>query len=143
MQKELSLHEAIGGAPTIRRLVARFYALMDAVPRFADLRALHPADLAPSQEKLFAFLSGWLGGPDLFVERYGHPRLRERHLAFPIGKEARDQWLACMLLAMEESGIAADLREALLVRFFHTADFLRNLPESPSSVPAPGQDKIF
>ncbi|MDR2786910.1 MAG: hemoglobin-like protein, partial [Candidatus Accumulibacter sp.] len=70
-----------------------------------------------------------LGGPDLFVERYGHPRLRDRHLAFPIGKDARDQWLACMVLAMEEVGIEPELRNTLFLRFFRLADFMRNLPE--------------
>jgi hemoglobin len=129
MGKESILYEAIGGAAVLARLVARFYALMDTVPHFAGIRALHPADLTASRERLFAFLSGWMGGPDLFVERYGHPRLRERHLAFPIGKDARDQWLACMLLAMEETGIAKDMRDTLLIHFYNTADFMRNLPE--------------
>jgi hemoglobin len=96
------------------------------VPQFAELRALHPEDLAHSREKLYMFLSGWFGGPDLFVEKFGHPRLRARHMPFAIGTRERDQWVACMVLAMEEAGIEERVREKLLQNFFNTADFMRN-----------------
>jgi hemoglobin len=75
------------------------------------------------------FLSGWFGGPDLFVENYGHPRLRARHMPFAIGTQERDQWVACMVLAMEDIGIDADVRKVLLNNFFNTADFMRNRPD--------------
>jgi hemoglobin len=126
MGKELTFYEALGGEAVLGRLVDRFYAFMDAVPQFAGIRAMHPENLQGSREKLFAFLSGWLGGPDLFVEKYGHPRLRERHMSFVIGTAERDQWVACMMLAMEESGVEEALRTKLLVNFFNTADFMRN-----------------
>lgn len=126
MQAEITPYEAIGGAVVVGQLADRFYALMDTTPQFAGIRAMHPADLKDSRDKLFMFLSGWFGGPDLFVEKFGHPRLRARHLPFAIGTAERDQWVACMLLAMEEVGIEAGLRQKLLQNFFSTADFMRN-----------------
>jgi hemoglobin len=126
MGKESTLYETLGGEAALGRLVDRFYVLMDTVPQFAGIRAMHPENLQASREKLFSFLSGWLGGPDLFVEKHGHPRLRERHMPFAIGTAERDQWVACMMLAMEESGVEEGLRTKLLVNFFNTADFMRN-----------------
>jgi hemoglobin len=112
--------------PGVARLCDRFYELMDSVPQFAELRALHPEDLQGSRDKLYMFLSGWFGGPDLFVEKFGHPRLRARHMPFAIGTRERDQWVACMVLAMEEVGIEEGVRKKLLQNFFNTADFMRN-----------------
>ena len=74
------------------------------------------------------FLSGWLGGPDLYVQHIGHPMLRRRHLPFAIGEAERDQWVACMFLAMESTGVEEPLRDKLLAAFFSTADFMRNQP---------------
>ena len=119
-------YEKIGGDPVVAKLCARFYELMDTVPQFAELRAMHPADLKNSSEKLYMFLSGWMGGPDLFVEKFGHPRLRGRHMPFSIGLQERDQWVACMVLAMEDVGIDEAVRAKLLENFFHAADFMRN-----------------
>jgi len=119
-------YEKIGGDPVVAKLCAQFYELMDTVPQFAELRAMHPADLKNSSEKLYMFLSGWMGGPDLFVEKFGHPRLRGRHMPFSIGLQERDQWVACMVLAMEDVGIDEAVRAKLLENFFHTADFMRN-----------------
>jgi hemoglobin len=119
-------YQLIGGESTLARLCNRFYELMDSVPQFATMRALHPVELQSSQDKLYMFLSGWLGGPDLYVENIGHPMLRRRHLPFAIGESERDQWVACMVLAMESVGIEEPLREQLMLSFFNTADFLRN-----------------
>jgi len=118
--------EKIGGDAAVAQLTARFYDLMDTVPQFAELRALHPEDLKGSRDKLYMFLSGWFGGPDLFVEKFGHPRLRARHMPFEIGTKERDQWVACMVLAMEDVGIEEGIRAKLLENFFNTADFMRN-----------------
>ena len=123
---EQTTYDKIGGDAGVARLCDRFYALMDSVPQFAELRAMHPADLQGSRDKLYMFLSGWFGGPDLFVEKFGHPRLRARHMPFAIGTRERDQWVACMVLAMEESGIDEGVRAKLLQNFFNTADFMRN-----------------
>ncbi|MBB5206040.1 hemoglobin [Inhella inkyongensis] len=121
-----SAFEALGGEGAVRHLVDRFYDLMDLEPRYADLRALHPSALDGSRDKLFWFLCGWLGGPGHYEERFGHPRLRARHLPFPIGVKERDDWLACMAQAMGEEGVPAALRERLHQAFFNTADWMRN-----------------
>ena len=131
--QEQTLYVLLGGETTIARLCDRFYELMAQVPQFATIRALHPADLRSSRDKLFMFLSGWLGGPDLYVQHIGHPMLRRRHMPFAIGEDERDQWVACMLLAMESIGIEQPLREKLLTAFFSTADFMRNQPGTTQS----------
>ena len=123
--------EKIGGDAAVAQLTARFYDLMDTVPQFAELRALHPEDLKGSRDKLYMFLSGWFGGPDLFVEKFGHPRLRARHMPFEIGTKERDQWVACMVLAMEDVGIEEGIRAKLLENFFNTADSMRNRQGKP------------
>jgi hemoglobin len=119
-------YEIIGGEPVVAKLCDRFYERMASVPQFAELRAMHPEDLQGSRDKLYMFLSGWFGGPDLFVEKFGHPRLRARHSPFEIGTRERDQWVACMVLAMEDVGIEESVRQKMLTNFFNTADFMRN-----------------
>ena len=126
MKPPQSPYELLGGEPTVRELVARFYDLMDAEKEFAGIRKLHKPDLSQAREKLALFLCGWLGGPQLYTERFGHPMLRARHLPFPIGAAERDLWLACMDRAMQETGIEADLRKELHEAFFKTADWMRN-----------------
>jgi hemoglobin len=121
-----SAFELIGGAEKLRELVDRFYDLMDLEPEFADIRTMHPTPLDSSRDKLYMFLSGWTGGPSLYIEQYGHPRLRARHLPFEIASKERDQWLRCMALAMQDIGIAEWLQERLMQSFFQTADWMRN-----------------
>ena len=118
----------IGGAETIRQLVDRFYDLMELEPAYTVIRQLHPADLSTSRDKLYLFLTGWMGGPGLYQEKYGHPMLRARHLPFPIGSTERNQWLDCMQRAMDEEAIDAPLKERLHASFFATADWMRNKP---------------
>lgn len=125
-----TVYEKIGGAERVRALVDRFYDLMDERPEFAGIRALHPGDMSGSREKLYLFLSGWMGGPSLYVERFGHPMLRARHLPFPIGTSERDQWLACMDQAMQELDLDERLRASLRGAFQRTADHMRNRPET-------------
>jgi len=124
-----SVYAVLGGAAGVRRLVDTFYDRMDADPAYAALRHVHRGDLAGAREKLYLFLSGWLGGPNLYIERYGHPRLRARHLPFAIGNLERDQWLACMGAALDACAVAEPLRGKLLEAFFQTADFMRNQPD--------------
>lgn len=119
-------YERLGGEPAVRALVDRFYDLMDLEPRFAGIRALHPQSLDGSRDKLFWFLSGWLGGPNHYIDRFGHPRLRARHLPYEIGIAERDQWMACMLQAMQETEVDPTLAERLAQSFFGTADWMRN-----------------
>ena len=121
-----SLYELLGGELGVRSLVERFYDLMDSSPEAERIRGFHAKSLKQSREKLFLFLSGWSGGPQLYVERFGHPRLRMRHMPFPIGSVERDQWLWCMNTALDESGLDARLVEFLKVRFSEVADFMRN-----------------
>ena len=118
--------EAIGGEEAVRKLVDRFYDLMDASPEAAEIRALHPEDLAGSREKLFMFLVGWMGGPPLYVTRFGHPRLRARHIRFPIGVKERDQWMWCMRRALSETEVPQPLAQSLEQAFANLADFMRN-----------------
>ena len=94
-----------------------------------SIRQLHPADLSSSRDKLYLFLTGWMGGPDLYQEKYGHPKLRARHLPFPIGSTERNQWLDCMQRAMDEVAIDALLKSRLHESFFATADWMRNKPD--------------
>jgi len=124
-------YEAIGGDERVRALVGRFYDHMDSDGRFATIRALHAPNLARARQKLHEFLSGWLGGPDLYVQKYGHPRLRGRHVLFSIGEVERDEWLACMSLALDDTQVTGPLREFLDGRFAHVANFMRN--REPSS----------
>lgn len=119
-------YQRIGGEAGVRRLVQRFYELMDEWPEAHGIRKLHPANLKTSEDKLFMFLSGWMGGPQLFIEKFGHPRLRQRHLPFAIGEAERDQWMMCMNQALEETVVDAALREELKAAFHKVADFMRN-----------------
>ena len=121
-----TLFEIIGGEARLRELVDRFYDLMDLEPGFADLRAMHPPSLDGSRDKLFWFLCGWSGGPNHFIERFGHPRLRARHLPFSIASKERDDWLRCMAQAMHELDMPQALQERLMHSFFQTADWMRN-----------------
>lgn len=118
--------ELLGGEPVVHQLVDRFYDLMELNPAYAGLRALHPDTLDGSRDKLHWFLCGWLGGPQHYVERFGHPRLRARHLPYPIGIAERDQWMDCMVQAMRELQIDDTLAARLTESFFGTADWMRN-----------------
>lgn len=119
-------YERIGGEEGVRKLVDRFYDLMDSKTEVTGIRDLHAKSLKASREKLFLFLSGWLGGPQRYVEKYGHPRLRQRHLPFAIGDAERDQWMNCMIQAMQDVGLEDRLCEELKRAFWKTADFMRN-----------------
>lgn len=121
--------ERIGGETRVQALTERFYDLMDLEPGYRALRTVHGSELASARQKLFWFLCGWLGGPQHYTERFGHPRLRARHLPFKIGVTERDQWVACMDQAMQETGVPADLRSQLHESFFKTADWMRNQNE--------------
>ncbi len=125
----LTPYEQMGGEPTVRQLVRRFYQLMDELPEAWGVRRMHAEELGGSEEKLFLFLSGWFGGPNLYVERFGPPFLRARHLPFAIGADERDQWMLCMRQALEETMADTDLRGRLLQSFGALADHMRNRAE--------------
>jgi hemoglobin len=118
--------ERIGGGIAIRALVERFYHHMDTLPEARGIRALHPPNLEPVKEVLWKYFVGWMGGPQLYAAERGHPRLRRRHLSFPIGDAERDAWMQCMTLALAEVVTDDALREELAQAFYKTATFLRN-----------------
>jgi hemoglobin len=122
-------YERIGGEPKVRALVQRFYHLMDELPEAQRIRKMHHISLKNSEDKLFMFLSGWMGGPQLFVEKFGHPRLRQRHLPFSIGDAERDQWMLCMTQAMQDVVEDEVLRKELTAALSKVADFMRNQAE--------------
>lgn len=119
-------YQRLGGEDIIRRLVDRFYDLMDEDPDYYGIRKMHARDLTEARNKLFMFLSGWTGGPQLYLEKFGHPRLRQRHMPFAIGESERDQWMSCMQRAMDDVGVDEKLRQELTAAFWKTADFMRN-----------------
>ena len=129
MSAEPRPYQIMGGAEKLRALVDRFYHLMDTQPEYHAIRKLHPQDLSGSAEKLYLFLSGWLGGPPLYQQKFGQPFLRARHLPFPIGETERDLWLACMRQAMQDVQVEEGLTLALANAFAKTADHMRNRPE--------------
>jgi len=125
--KPATAFDWVGGEAAVRRLVDRFYDLMDLEPQFAQLRAAHGPSLDGARDKLFWFLCGWLGGPNHYIERFGHPMLRARHLPFKIGIAERDQWVGCMMQAMDECELDPVLQERLTESFMGTANHMRNV----------------
>lgn len=115
-----------GGVENIRLLVETFYDIMDSDPKAQPIRQMHQADLTSAREKLFMFLTGWTGGPQLYIERYGHPMLRKRHLPFAIDESARDQWMYCIIKAMHQLDYDDDLMKKLASQLYGVADFMRN-----------------
>lgn len=126
-EDDRTLYAELGGEDGLRRLVSRFYHRMDTMPEAAGIRAMHD-DLPRAEEKLFFFLSGWTGGPSLYIEKYGHPRLRARHFPFKIGKPERDQWMICMVGAVDDCGLGEPVRSEFLHALLNLADHMRNLP---------------
>jgi hemoglobin len=127
-QETITAYEVLGGEAAVRQLVARFYELMNTLPEARGIRKMHAADLSGAADKLFKFLSGWLGGPDLFMEEFGHPRLRARHLPFAIGESERDQWMLCMNQALDETPMDESLRAGLRQALTQTATHMINQP---------------
>ena len=120
-----SLYVAIGGSEPIAKLVHQFYLHMSQLEEASEIKAMHP-DLARAETKLYEFLVGWMGGPQLYIEKYGHPRLRARHLPFAIGESARDQWLLCMDKALGETVESKELQEILSRAFANIANHMIN-----------------
>lgn len=130
-----SVYDQLGGAAGLRALVDRFYALMDTLETAQTIRAMHPADLTGSADKLFDFLSGWTGGPPLFVQKHGHPMLRARHLPYAIDTEAARQWMVCMIKALDEQVHDDTLRESLKHSFVKVAAHMRNTEDPTADGP--------
>ena len=127
-ETQISHYDRIGGAEKVRMLVHRFYRIMDELPESYGIRKMHAEDLQNSEDKLFKFLSGWMGGPQLYIQEFGHPMLRRRHLPFAISVSERDQWLICMNQALQEVVTDEALRKDLSSAFAGVADHMRNQP---------------
>jgi len=124
-----SFYDRIGGEEPLRQLVQHFYQHMDGLSETKPIRDMHQASLQSAEDKLFMFLSGWMGGPSLYIEKFGHPRLRMRHISFTIGESERDQWMLCMHNALNDVIDDQPLREELYEALYGVADFMRNKAE--------------
>jgi hemoglobin len=122
----LTHYQRIGGADKIHALVDRFYHLMDELPESYGIRKMHAETLSGANDKLFKFLSGWLGGPQLFIQEFGEPFLRRRHFPFAIGNSERDQWMMCMNQALSDVVEDEALRVELSLALSKVADHMRN-----------------
>ena len=122
----ITLYQAVGGEAGVRALTRRFYELMDTMPEAAHCRAIHPPDLSGSEEKLYEYLTGWLGGPPLYTQKRGHPMLRRRHFVAPIGPAERDEWLLCFVRALEETVPGEGLRKIILEPVTRLAHHMQN-----------------
>ncbi len=116
----------LGGKEGVQKLVGRFYHHMDTNPSAKSCRDLHGKSLESAAMKLEMFLSGWLGGPSLYIEKYGHPRMRKRHFPFAIGERQRDEWLLCMRDAMNDMKLDAEFDHYLWQAFRRFAEHMRN-----------------
>ena len=125
-----NIFQKIGGAPTLKKLVDVFYHNMDSLPQAQSIRAMHPKSLRIAKEKLFMFLSGYFGGENLYVEKYGHPRLRQRHLPFEIGTDEANQWLLCMEKALVAVIDDEQTRKEMMTYFTTAAMHIRNKSET-------------
>jgi len=128
MNPENTPYALLGGEEPLRRLVNRFYDIMQSDPEAAGIHAMHGNGTTEIREKLFAFLSGWMGGPVHYPQKYGPPRMRKRHLPFAIGETEKRQWLRCMQQALDDCGVEKTLRDHLNQAFERTAEHFRNRP---------------
>ena len=132
-----TLYERIGGITVLESLVVRFYDLMDLEPRYQILREVHGHTLEEAGKRLLMFLSGWMGGPDLYVQAHGHPRLKSQHFPFKIGTIERDQWVACFMQAMQELTIPYEIQVQLLLPIYSLAEWMRNQADAIEGAPIP------
>jgi len=117
-------YAAIGGEAAVLELSNRFYDIVDETA--PTLRAMLPKDDSNSRTKLYEFLSGWMGGPPLYMEKRGHPRLRMRHMPYEISLAEVEEWLRCMSRALDECGVSGRLRTYLDEQFLRSAHWMRN-----------------
>ncbi len=126
---EQTPYQIIGEETGVKKLVDKFYDEMDTNPKMKAIRDMHAKSLDSARQKLFEFLSGWFGGPDLYIQKYGHPRMRARHLPFPIGKTERDQWLVCMRVAMDTMKLPEEWDRQIFMSFYQFATHMMNKNE--------------
>ncbi|MBB1269734.1 group II truncated hemoglobin [Shewanella sp. SR44-3] len=124
--EQSNAYDLIGGDKVIKAIAHEFYQQMQTRQDTQALLAIHRAPIAESEQKLYEFLSGWLGGPQLYQQKYGHPALRARHMPFAIDASMRDQWLSCMHSAIEKHIKKPEHRQAIIQAISTLADHMRN-----------------
>ncbi|MBE9568002.1 MAG: group II truncated hemoglobin [Proteobacteria bacterium] len=130
-----SLYHRLGGEPVLKDFVAKLYGFMEVLPEVESIRNMHAQELSHTRDRVFMFLSGMLGGPPLYMEAFGHPRLRRKHLRFEIGNQERDQWMLCAQRAADELAITSQLREELIDELAAMANHLRNTADTDQAMP--------
>lgn len=126
---EHSIYELVGGEKTFRRLVDDFYRRVE---EDTELRAIFPEDMEPGKRWQFLFLSQFFGGPQHYAAERGHPRMKMRHMPFPINRRLRDRWLSHMLAAMDEVGIQEPMRTVMRDYFERASEHMINQNEDSS-----------
>jgi len=127
--KNLTPYEAIGGEKSVKQIANRFYDIMESDPMAAELLAIHPQPLGRIRHVFFLYLTMWLGGPNTFEEKFGHPRLRARHLPFSVTPKLKNQWMYCMRKAMLSTVRDLALAERLLASLNDLAEHMINRPD--------------
>lgn len=125
-ERKQSPYEMMGGELVVRRVVDRFYDIMDSDPRVARIRAMHADNLSPMRERLFEFLSGWLGGPPLYFQRPDHKCIASAHRPYAIGEAERDEWMMCMRQALEDCAVPNEVCELIDKPLLRMAEAFRN-----------------
>ena len=134
MTNATSLYSRLGGDLVLREFVTHLYNFMDSLEEVEHVRNMHSGDLSFAADRLYMFLSGMLGGPPLYMESFGQPRLRRKHMKFEIGDEERNQWMLCARLAADRLELSRSLKDELLAELAAMADHLRNKDMLPDSV---------
>lgn len=118
-------YELLGGEEGVRRLASTFYDVMDELTEAEDIRRMHAQNLGEIKEKLYEYLSGWLGGPPLYADKHG-VCLTKPHKPYAIGPAERDQWLLCMDEALNRVGASTEVKAMLKGPMYAIADAIRN-----------------
>ncbi|MBB1381954.1 group II truncated hemoglobin [Shewanella sp. SR41-2] len=119
-------YDLIGGDKVIRAIAHDFYQQMQTRPETQTLLAIHRSPMQESEQKLYEYLSGWLGGPQLYQQKHGHPALRARHMPFAIDESMRDQWLICMRAAIQNNIKKPEHQQVIIQAISTLADNMRN-----------------
>jgi hemoglobin len=122
-----SPYELLGGEENVRTLAITFYQVMDELTEAEEIRRMHAENLEEVQQKLFEYLSGWLGGPNLYKEKYNTVCLTSPHKPYKINASHRDQWLLCMDKALERVKAPEQVQDMLKQPMYRLADFIKNI----------------
>jgi hemoglobin len=120
-----SMYELLGGDTGLRAIVNAFYDIMESDPKIGPVRKMHKPDLGPMRIGLFEFLSGWLGGPNLYIERNGSPCLTGVHMGYTLNESNIGLWLECMQRAMDQAGVPLKYSEVLMPSLADMAEGMR------------------